>query len=343
MAKTTLNTEGESSARALIRAGHYDTASAWSFDAEDGNKLLGPKGDDWAKFGRWHLGEDPSEPDDAKAHWKYPYGKDGKVYRRALAAIRSRASQNSDTTIFDAAGRLMDAMDDEEGKKESRMSSLGKMLGSRFGHFAAAQPMLAVKPDDGKPPKDDDDDEAKRTAAKKAEEEDEEMRRAEKKKQEDEDEEMRRSKRARRARKGRRSEGDDDDDAADDDEDEEDEEEMKRAAVAGHSLALDAAFRAGARAQRRRCAKIFDAKAAAANPVLAASLAFETPMTSRAAVALLEKTPAPRAGLLGDRMAASGMGAVRVGPSGVEAPKGPAAIAASWDNAMKPFGAPAKH
>ena len=56
MAKTTLNGEGESSAHALIRAGHYDMATAWSFSAEDGDALLGPQGDDWDRFGRWHLG-----------------------------------------------------------------------------------------------------------------------------------------------------------------------------------------------------------------------------------------------------------------------------------------------
>src|SRR5487761_108218 len=82
MSRTTLNTEGESSAHALIRAGHYDTTSAWSFDAADGDKLLGPKGDDWAKYGRWHLGEDPSEPDTTKSHWKYPYGQSRPVLSR---------------------------------------------------------------------------------------------------------------------------------------------------------------------------------------------------------------------------------------------------------------------
>ena len=138
MAKTILHAEGESSAHALIRAGHYDMATPWSFSAEDGNALLGPKGDDWNKYGRWHLGEDASEPEDTKAHWKYPYGKDGKVYRRALASIRSRASQEGDNTIFEAAGRLMTAMNDEEEKKESSMSLRTRLLGSasRFGHFA---------------------------------------------------------------------------------------------------------------------------------------------------------------------------------------------------------------
>src|SRR5487761_438818 len=234
MSRTTLNTEGESSAHALIRAGHYDTTSAWSFDAADGDKLLGPKGDDWAKYGRWHLGEDPSEPDTTKAHWKYPYGKDGKVYRRAAAAIRSRASQEGATQVFEAAGKLMSAMDDEDGKKE-QSGMLHRLLGSRFGHFAATAPatLTAAAP---AAPDDEDDDEGKRAAAKKAED-DEEMRKAEERKEE----EARRARRARRARKGKAEKGEDDDEAADVGAEDE-EGEIKGAASAGHSFALDAAF-----------------------------------------------------------------------------------------------------
>lgn len=216
--------------------------------------------------------------------------------------------------------------------------SLRQILGSRFGHFASTAPAALTAASEPGP----EDEEAKRAAAKKAEDEEEEMRRAERKKAE-EDEEMRRSRRARRARKGRKAkDGDDEDDAGEDDEDEEDEDEMKRAAAAGHDLALEAAFRAGARAQRRRCAAIFDAKAAALNPGMAAHLAFETPLTASAAVALLEKAPAPRSALA-ERMMGSGAGNLRVGPSGAEAPKGEAALAASWDVALKPFAASARH
>jgi hypothetical protein len=338
MAKTTLHTEAESAAHALIRVGHYDMSAAWSFSAEDGDALLGPKGDDWDKFGRWHLGEDASEPRETKAHWKYPYGKDGKVWRRALASIRSRASQNGDTTIFDAAGRLMTAMDDEEQKKESDVS-LRQILASRFSHFANT-PAAAAAEDGG-----EDDDEAKRAAARKAEDD-------EARKKAEEEEEARRARRARRARKkGRRAnsrerqENDDDDDndaddAGDDDEDDDDDADMKKAATAGHEAALDAAFRAGARAQRRRCAAIFAHQAAAANPMLAMSLAFETSMTSAAAVGVLEKTPAPprnTGSSLHQRMAASGAAAIRVPTGAPPAPGGSQAIAASWDHALKDF------
>ncbi len=109
---------------------------------------------------------------------------------------------------------------------------------------------------------------------------------------------------------------------------------MKKAASAGHTVALDAAFRTGARAQRRRCATIFAHTAAAANPDLAMSLAFETSMTSGAAIAVLDKTPAPRSSSLHDRMAGSGAAGVRVPPSAPGAPSGQAAVAASWDMAL---------
>jgi hypothetical protein len=334
MAKTTLNSEGESAAHALIRAGHYDTSSAWSFDAADGDKLLGRNGDDWDKFGSWHLGEDPAEPRDTKAHWKYPYGKDGLVYRRAVAAIRSRASQNGDDTVFEAAGRLMAAMDAEEGKKESSMS-VRTILGSRFGHFAGGAAPAAIAAA-AKPPEEPEDDEAKRA---KAAEDEEARRKAEEEEAAEAKRRARRARRSRRAKDAKQQEDEEDDDAADDDEDEEDEEEMKRAATAGHTLGLAAAFRLGARAQRRRCGAIMAAPEAATNLALAASLAFETPMTAAQAIAVLKKTPVPvpARGSLAERMAGSAAASVRVGPGMPEAPKGPAAIAAAWDDALKPF------
>ncbi len=110
-----LNAAGERHASGLIASGKYDMDSSWDFSAEDGNKMLGGSGDDWAEYSSWHLGEDTAETDKTKARWKFPFGKDGKVYRRAVAAIRQRASQGDEKDIFDAAGRLMAAMDKKEG------------------------------------------------------------------------------------------------------------------------------------------------------------------------------------------------------------------------------------
>ncbi len=111
---TVVNHAGETNGAARIEAGDYDTDGAWSFDAADGDKLLGDGGDDWTNYGKWHLGIDTAADDTTKAHYKYPFGKDGKVYRSALRAIRSRSAQQGDTSVYEAAGRLMDAMDKKE-------------------------------------------------------------------------------------------------------------------------------------------------------------------------------------------------------------------------------------
>ena len=100
---------------AVINAGNYDDEAAWSFSVEDGDKLLGPSGDNWGAYADMHLGEDTSAAQKTKARWKYPFGKEGKVYGAALRSIRSRASQQGATAIFDEAGRLLDLIETKEG------------------------------------------------------------------------------------------------------------------------------------------------------------------------------------------------------------------------------------
>jgi ATP-dependent protease ClpP protease subunit len=119
-----LNTAAESHAGSPISAGKVDKDSSWDFTAEDGNKLLGENGDDWVSYAKWHLGEDEGETDRTKARYKYPFGKDGKVYRAALIAIKQRAAQQDATSIADAADRLLNRIDSEqkEGDKKSWFS-----------------------------------------------------------------------------------------------------------------------------------------------------------------------------------------------------------------------------
>ena len=105
-----LNRSGRSYARSLISSGRVDKTTAWSFSAEDGNKLLGPNGGDWANYGKHHLGVDPNENFDTKDHWKYPFAKESTLYRSGLVAVRQRAGQQKDKTIFDAAGSLLDEL-----------------------------------------------------------------------------------------------------------------------------------------------------------------------------------------------------------------------------------------
>jgi ATP-dependent Clp endopeptidase proteolytic subunit ClpP len=112
-----LNHGAEGHAKSLIDAGKYDDTSPWSFEAADGDKLLGPNGDDWAEYRQWFLGEDGG-PSNEKGTYSYPYGKSGKVYGQGLRAIRSRASTNGATDVFDAAGRLLDQLNKKTGAKD---------------------------------------------------------------------------------------------------------------------------------------------------------------------------------------------------------------------------------
>src|SRR5215813_1424465 len=114
MIKAALNGSGHAYADSLIAAGKVNKTAAWSFSAEDGNALLGGGGDDWANYGKHHLGTDASAPRDTKAHWKYPFAKGGTLYRSALTAIRQRAGQQHDTEIFNAAGVMLEKIDKKE-------------------------------------------------------------------------------------------------------------------------------------------------------------------------------------------------------------------------------------
>ena len=111
-----LNGKGKSNANSLIDSGKVDKTSPWSFSSDDGNKILGDP-PDWKEYGRWFLGIDPAENQETKAAYHYPFGKNGKVYRSGLIAIRQRASQQNETEIFDAAGVMLEKID---GKGKAR-------------------------------------------------------------------------------------------------------------------------------------------------------------------------------------------------------------------------------
>jgi ATP-dependent protease ClpP protease subunit len=117
-----LYSAGASHATSLVASGDYDNTAPWSFSSEDGDKLLGPNGDDWSNYAKWHMGTDSEANDKTKEKYKYPYGKDGKVYGSALRAIRSRAAQNDATAIFDKAGELLDSIKKKEGDSSSAQS-----------------------------------------------------------------------------------------------------------------------------------------------------------------------------------------------------------------------------
>jgi uncharacterized protein len=109
----TINKTGKSHANALVMAGKVDKDSSWSISADDENKILGEN--NGSEYAKWFLGTDESADKETKEHYKYPFGKDGKVYRSALTAIRQRAGQQGADEIFKAAGALLEKID---GKKE---------------------------------------------------------------------------------------------------------------------------------------------------------------------------------------------------------------------------------
>lgn len=111
-----LHRAGERHAQSLIEEGKVDLDGAWSFSAADGDKLLGDGGDDWDNYGAYHLGEDAGYERQSKAHWKYPFGKEGQVFRRGVVAAKERAAQAGASAIEEAADRLLKTIDGKQEK-----------------------------------------------------------------------------------------------------------------------------------------------------------------------------------------------------------------------------------
>ncbi len=109
-----VNSKGVSHARSLIAAGKINEG-AWSFSAADGNALLGDN-ENWAEYGKWFLAVESEAEENTKGHYKYPFGKRGEIYRRGVIAAKSRAAQQGESAIADAANSLLEAIDKKLGK-----------------------------------------------------------------------------------------------------------------------------------------------------------------------------------------------------------------------------------
>ncbi len=90
-----LNTSGKSFLSGLISSSKINNG-AWSFSGADGNKLLGPNGDDWAQYGKVHLGINPDADKDTKAYYSYPVGKmvgnEIQIFRHGVIGAKSAAA-----------------------------------------------------------------------------------------------------------------------------------------------------------------------------------------------------------------------------------------------------------
>lgn len=111
-----LNHDALAHAKSLIARGEVvsDARDDWSEAAPSTtqeNAFIEANG--YAEFGKWHLGEDPSEPDDTKARFSFPYGDFDKVRRGGVIAIESRAAQNDHADIAKASKTLLSLIDED--------------------------------------------------------------------------------------------------------------------------------------------------------------------------------------------------------------------------------------
>lgn len=111
--QATLNGAARSKASSLISSGKVKQQSSWS-GPSSGAENAYLSGHSWAEYGKWFLGHDKEQPEDVKARYKYPYSDDfEKVSVNGLRAIRSRAAQNHEEEIFEAAGTLLSKAKDK--------------------------------------------------------------------------------------------------------------------------------------------------------------------------------------------------------------------------------------
>ena len=101
-------------ARELVEAGRFvfDERDAWSEhqpSTRAENEFIAEHG--FAEYANWHLGVDDAEPEDTKAHYKFPYGDFSNAHRCALLSAESRAAQYKHFDIEAAAAHLHGMID----------------------------------------------------------------------------------------------------------------------------------------------------------------------------------------------------------------------------------------
>ena len=100
---------------ALIAAGKISESASWSGPSSSAeNSYIDDEG--LTSFGRWYMGRQSDAEADTKAHFRYPFSDDFKtISENGLKAIRSRSAQNDETEIFNAAGKMLDAIGKKRG------------------------------------------------------------------------------------------------------------------------------------------------------------------------------------------------------------------------------------
>jgi hypothetical protein len=99
----------------LIKEGKFivDDRDDWSEhqpSTEEENEFIQEHG--FSEYGKWHLGIDDSEPEEAKGRYKFPYGDFKVVHRCGVLAAEVRAGQYKHTDIENAAAHLHGMIDE---------------------------------------------------------------------------------------------------------------------------------------------------------------------------------------------------------------------------------------
>lgn len=119
-----LNQKGYQHARELIEADKI-TEDQWEPPRlEDFNGNI-------EEYALYHLAKDPNGDPENAGTYAYPYGKNGKVYIRALRAIRAAAAGARGATpnreIYEAAGRLLDMLSEQSNKSVAQDNMILKI------------------------------------------------------------------------------------------------------------------------------------------------------------------------------------------------------------------------
>ena len=137
-----INQKAYQHARELIENGQI-TEDTWEAPTlQDFN-------DNIEEYALYHLGKDPNGDPANAGTYSYPYGKNGKVYVRALRAIRAAAAGARGATpnkeIYDAAGRLMEMLPESTSKSIRQDNMILKV--DKFKRIVTAPALVPYEKD----------------------------------------------------------------------------------------------------------------------------------------------------------------------------------------------------
>lgn len=115
-----LNKKALEFALKLVKQGKYVITDSWNPpSADDENRYIEENGIE--AFSRWHLGVDDEANEETKGAWKFIFTSDFEnVDRKGIVAIRQRSAQFKYEDIFEAAGKVLDLIDEQEEKNLSQ-------------------------------------------------------------------------------------------------------------------------------------------------------------------------------------------------------------------------------